>query len=76
MRLSIVELDGSSLGNVLLYWHFVEHLVCFVDLHLLFFFLADVAVMNSATLKDLKNLIKKRVNEMEQANMGQRHISW
>ncbi|KAL0750018.1 hypothetical protein Bca101_032021 [Brassica carinata] len=49
MRLSIVELDGSSL---------------------------DVAVMNSATLKDLKNLIKKRVNEMEQANMGQRHISW
>ncbi|KAG2266293.1 hypothetical protein Bca4012_076261 [Brassica carinata] len=42
MRLSIVKLDGSSLGNVLLYWHFVEHLVFF---------------------------IKKRVNEMEQANM-------
>ncbi|KAF3590173.1 hypothetical protein DY000_02022014 [Brassica cretica] len=27
MRLSIVKLDGSSLGNVLLYWHFVEHLI-------------------------------------------------
>ncbi|CAN6853412.1 unnamed protein product [Brassica oleracea var. botrytis] len=38
MRLSIVKLDGSSLGDVLLYWHFVEHLVCIVDLHLLFFF--------------------------------------
>ncbi|CAF1959261.1 unnamed protein product [Brassica oleracea var. botrytis] len=54
MRLSIVKLDGSSLGNVLLYWHFVEHLVCIVDLHLFFFLLEDVAVMNSATLKDLK----------------------
>ncbi|XP_013593148.1 PREDICTED: uncharacterized protein LOC106301326 isoform X2 [Brassica oleracea var. oleracea] len=38
MRLSIVKLDGSSLGNVLLYWHFVEHLVCIVDLHLFFSF--------------------------------------
>ncbi|ESQ49241.1 hypothetical protein EUTSA_v10021648mg [Eutrema salsugineum] len=36
----------------------------------------DVAVMNSATLKDLKLLIKKKVTEMEQANMGHRHISW
>ncbi|CAN6870986.1 unnamed protein product, partial [Brassica oleracea] len=54
MRLSIVKLDGSSLGNVLLYWHFVEHLVCIVDLHLFIFLLEDVAVMNSATLKDLK----------------------
>jgi U11/U12 small nuclear ribonucleoprotein SNRNP25 len=40
------------------------------------FLIADVAVMNSATLKDLKLLIKKKVNEMEQANMGHRHISW
>ncbi|KAG7566128.1 hypothetical protein ISN44_As10g027270 [Arabidopsis suecica] len=36
----------------------------------------DVAVMNSDTLKDLKLLIKKKVNETEQANMGNRHISW
>ncbi|VVA96864.1 unnamed protein product [Arabis nemorensis] len=36
----------------------------------------DVAVMNSATLKDLKLLIKKKVNEIEQANMGHRYISW
>ncbi|XP_056846140.1 uncharacterized protein LOC108847470, partial [Raphanus sativus] len=36
----------------------------------------DVAVMNSATLKDPKILIKEKVNEMEQANMGHRHISW
>ncbi|XP_020868583.1 uncharacterized protein LOC9326723 [Arabidopsis lyrata subsp. lyrata] len=34
----------------------------------------DVAVMNSATLKDLKLLIKKKVNETEQANMGNRII--
>ncbi|KFK43352.1 hypothetical protein AALP_AA1G114800, partial [Arabis alpina] len=36
-------------------------------------FSLDVAVMNSTTLKDL---IKKKVNEIEQANMGHRHISW
>ncbi|XP_044480266.1 U11/U12 small nuclear ribonucleoprotein 25 kDa protein-like [Mangifera indica] len=36
----------------------------------------DVAVMNSATVKDLKLAIKKKVNEMEQSNMGHRHISW
>ncbi|KAJ4887963.1 Uncharacterized protein Rs2_27711 [Raphanus sativus] len=36
----------------------------------------DVAVMNSATSKDPKILNKEKVNEMEQANMGHRHISW
>ncbi|KAI3816961.1 hypothetical protein L1987_10746 [Smallanthus sonchifolius] len=36
----------------------------------------DVAVMNSATVKDLKLAIKKKVNEMEQSKMGHRHISW
>ncbi|KAH0859323.1 hypothetical protein HID58_087584 [Brassica napus] len=39
--------------------------------------LCDSPLSNStAPPWDLKNLIKKRVNEMEQANMGQRHISW
>ncbi|XP_015866630.1 U11/U12 small nuclear ribonucleoprotein 25 kDa protein isoform X2 [Ziziphus jujuba] len=33
-------------------------------------------VMNSATVKDLKLAIKKKVNDMEQSNMGHRHISW
>ncbi|XP_062018539.1 U11/U12 small nuclear ribonucleoprotein 25 kDa protein [Rosa rugosa] len=36
----------------------------------------DVALMNSATVKDLKLAIKKKVNEMEQSKMGHRHISW
>ncbi|GJZ62714.1 U11/U12 small nuclear ribonucleoprotein 25 kDa protein [Tanacetum coccineum] len=30
----------------------------------------DVAVMNSATVKDLKLAVKKKVNEMEQSKMG------
>ncbi|CAL5383398.1 unnamed protein product [Camellia sinensis] len=34
-----------------------------------------VAVMNSATVKDLKLAIKKKVNGMEQSTMGHRHIS-
>ncbi|XP_042405868.1 U11/U12 small nuclear ribonucleoprotein 25 kDa protein-like isoform X1 [Zingiber officinale] len=36
----------------------------------------DVAVLNSATVKDLKLAIKKKINEMEQTTMGHRHISW
>lgn len=36
----------------------------------------DVAVLNSATVKDLKLAIKKKTNDMEQLQMGHRHISW
>ncbi|XP_050365048.1 U11/U12 small nuclear ribonucleoprotein 25 kDa protein [Argentina anserina] len=36
----------------------------------------DVALSNSATVKDLKLAIKTKVNEMEQSKMGHRHISW
>ncbi|RWR92392.1 U11/U12 small nuclear ribonucleoprotein isoform X1 [Cinnamomum micranthum f. kanehirae] len=36
----------------------------------------DVAVLNSATVKDLKLAIKKKTNDMEQSQMGHRHISW
>lgn len=36
----------------------------------------DVVVMNTATVKDLKLCIKKKVNELEQSQMGHRHISW
>ncbi|PIN01922.1 hypothetical protein CDL12_25567 [Handroanthus impetiginosus] len=36
----------------------------------------DVVVMNSATVKDLKLAIKKKVNDMEESSMGHRHISW
>ncbi|XP_050215790.1 U11/U12 small nuclear ribonucleoprotein 25 kDa protein [Mercurialis annua] len=36
----------------------------------------DVAVMNSANFKDLKIAIKNKVTEMEQSQMGHRHISW
>ena len=76
MRLSIVKLDGSSLGNVLLYWHFVEHLVCIVDLHLLLFFWQMWRLWIQLLWRIWRFLFKKRVNEMEQANMGHRHISW
>ncbi|KAL6492989.1 U11/U12 small nuclear ribonucleoprotein [Orobanche gracilis] len=36
----------------------------------------EVVMMNSATVKDLKLAIKKKVNDMEETNMGHRHISW
>ncbi|XP_062213311.1 U11/U12 small nuclear ribonucleoprotein 25 kDa protein-like [Phragmites australis] len=36
----------------------------------------DVAVLNSATVKDLKLAIRKKINEIEQEQMGHRHISW
>ncbi|GMI89789.1 hypothetical protein like AT3G07860 [Hibiscus trionum] len=36
----------------------------------------DVAMMNSATVKDLKLAIKNKVFELEQSKMGHRHISW
>ncbi|CAN0853664.1 U11/U12 small nuclear ribonucleoprotein 25 kDa protein [Linum grandiflorum] len=36
----------------------------------------DVAVMNSAAVKDLKLAIQKKVTELEQSKMGHRHISW
>ncbi|KAJ3681290.1 hypothetical protein LUZ60_015779 [Juncus effusus] len=36
----------------------------------------DIALLNSATVKDLKFAIRKKVNETEQANMGHSHISW
>ncbi|KAF9621748.1 hypothetical protein IFM89_027602 [Coptis chinensis] len=36
----------------------------------------EVAVLNSATVKDLKLAVKKKTNEMEQSKMGHRHISW
>lgn len=41
-----------------------------------FFSVLDVAVMNSATVKDLKLAVQKKINEMEQSKMGHRHISW
>ncbi|XP_042519357.1 U11/U12 small nuclear ribonucleoprotein 25 kDa protein isoform X2 [Macadamia integrifolia] len=33
-------------------------------------------VLNSATVKDLKLAIKRKTNDMEQSQMGHRHISW
>ncbi|XP_057516070.1 U11/U12 small nuclear ribonucleoprotein 25 kDa protein isoform X2 [Amaranthus tricolor] len=36
----------------------------------------DVVVMNTATVKDLKLAIKKKVNDLEQSRMGHRQISW
>ncbi|KAL8514864.1 hypothetical protein ACS0TY_013811 [Phlomoides rotata] len=35
----------------------------------------EVVMMNSASVKDLKLAVKKKVNEMEESKMGHRHIS-
>ena len=85
MRISVLKLDGTAIGThiflmILLFpclafsqtpcfmnnWNSIHHLVLGLD----------VVIMNSATLKDLKLAIKKKVNEMEQSKMGHRHISW
>lgn len=36
----------------------------------------DVTVMNSATVKDLKQAVRKRIDDTVQSKMGHRHISW
>ncbi|EPS62947.1 hypothetical protein M569_11842, partial [Genlisea aurea] len=36
----------------------------------------EMVVMNSATVKNLKLAIKKKVNDTEESKMGHRHISW
>jgi hypothetical protein len=36
----------------------------------------DVALSNAATVKDLKLAIRKKISEIEQEQMGHRHISW
>ncbi|XP_059072629.1 U11/U12 small nuclear ribonucleoprotein 25 kDa protein isoform X2 [Cryptomeria japonica] len=35
-----------------------------------------IFVPNSASVKDLKSAVTRKVNEMEQSKMGHRHISW
>ncbi|KAI0520361.1 hypothetical protein KFK09_007833 [Dendrobium nobile] len=36
----------------------------------------DIAVLNSSTVKDLKMAVERKTNEIEQGQMGHRHISW
>lgn len=36
----------------------------------------DVAALNTASVRDLKEAIQKKVDEMEEEKMGHRHISW
>jgi hypothetical protein len=36
----------------------------------------DVAVPNNGLVRDLKNIIQKKVSGLEQADLGHRHISW
>jgi hypothetical protein len=38
--------------------------------------LADVAVLNTAKVRDLKAAVMKYIDSMEQIQMGHRHISW
>lgn len=83
MRISIIKLDATSFGKQL-HHSLASKLFCklqiqFLTHSLVFVFVVvvkDVTVMNSATVKDLKLAIKKKVNDMEQSNMGHRQISW
>ncbi|KAL3683968.1 hypothetical protein R1sor_001990 [Riccia sorocarpa] len=36
----------------------------------------DVAVLNTATVRDLKAVVQKKVDSMEESQLGHRHISW
>lgn len=36
----------------------------------------DVVVLDTATVKDLKSAIKTKTDEMQQEQLGHRHISW
>ncbi|KAL3676753.1 hypothetical protein R1sor_026701 [Riccia sorocarpa] len=36
----------------------------------------DVAVLNTATVRDLKAAVQKKVDSMEESQLGHRHISW
>lgn len=43
---------------------------------LLDFCLADIAVLNNAKVRDLKQAVMKYVDSMEESQLGHRHISW
>ncbi|KAL3683969.1 hypothetical protein R1sor_001991 [Riccia sorocarpa] len=36
----------------------------------------DVAVLNTATVRDLKAAVQKKVDSVEESQLGHRHISW
>ncbi|KAJ0678117.1 putative U11/U12 small nuclear ribonucleoprotein 25kDa protein [Helianthus annuus] len=76
MRVSVLKLDGTSFGIKLCLLHFLLSAYNIINGCWLLVLDADVAVMNSATVKDLKLAVKKKVNDMEQSKMGHRHISW
>ncbi|XP_040966398.1 U11/U12 small nuclear ribonucleoprotein 25 kDa protein isoform X1 [Gossypium hirsutum] len=88
MCISIFKLDGTSFGTLHMLTHTRTARQAFSHIEFVFeikvstyldwFSLEfeDVAVMNSATVKDLKLAIKKKVIELEQSKMGHRHISW
>lgn len=40
------------------------------------FYCADVVVLNSAKVRDLKQAVTKYVNTKEESQLGHRHISW
>ncbi|KAG8478608.1 hypothetical protein CXB51_028412 [Gossypium anomalum] len=88
MCISILKLDGTSFGTLQMlslslaarqaFSHILFVFEIKVGTYLDWFSLEfeDVAVMNSATVKDLKLAIKKKVIELKQSKMGHRHISW
>lgn len=63
------QLSSVPLWSRVCTHHFSANWVCLVVDE-------DVVVMNSATVKDLKLAIKKKVNDTEQSSMGHRQISW
>ena len=84
MRVTVVKLDNTLFGinNMALFEprpHFCTNILPCVYPHLNSSYSCgdkDVAVLNTATLKDLKLAIRKKITEIEQGQMGHRHISW
>ncbi|KAG5250273.1 U11/U12 small nuclear ribonucleoprotein [Salix suchowensis] len=79
MRISVQKLDGTSFGIQSLTVFFLAFNQTLNMRHVELNFLLiwfRCALMNSATVKDLKLAIKKKLTEMEQSKMGHRHISW
>lgn len=87
MRVSVLKLDGTSFGIVIF---LCFPCLCYLGvlsntwsacLALSFSlcvgrWTVDVAVMNSATVKELKLAVKRKVSDAEQSQMGHRQISW
>ncbi|XP_024531083.1 U11/U12 small nuclear ribonucleoprotein 25 kDa protein-like isoform X2 [Selaginella moellendorffii] len=64
MRLSVVRMDASSFGTSIATSQYDD------------LWWSDVLVPPTATVRSLKAAITKRINELEEQELGHRHFSW